>query len=78
MVMVTEPIVWTDDDLVEVSAGPLDGSGFTPGQALSFRDLMNLEQELAREEESLGAARNALVQEQQNPVLIGPACTASS
>lgn len=29
-----------------------------------------LEQELAREEESLGAARNALVQEQQNPVLI--------
>jgi hypothetical protein len=29
-----------------------------------------LEQELAREEESLGAARHALVQEQQNPVLI--------
>jgi len=29
-----------------------------------------LEQELAREEESLSAARNALVQEQQNPVLI--------
>lgn len=29
-----------------------------------------LDQELAREEESLGAARDALVQEQQNPVLI--------
>jgi hypothetical protein len=29
-----------------------------------------LEQELAREEESLTAARNALTQEQQNPVLI--------
>jgi hypothetical protein len=29
-----------------------------------------LEQELAREEESLGSARNALLQEQQNPVLI--------